>query len=294
MGEIYKKSPILFCQLRFFSYLCIVKQITIEIMKKVLWLIVCLMTMVVSVNAQNLLKIKQMALNEYKSTLYAPSKFILTDYYGNRISVGQLKATYLKAEYDTTILKRPDCDSVTYYKTTYFPCYVVRIVGEAMVLAGGYKQVTEYYYVYKNKAYSNRPHSDEEKLFTKEYKHDKNSSLIPLDYVYKVYDVVEQMPSYPGGQSALFEYLNKSIKYPVVAEENGIQGRVIVSFIVERDGSITDVKVVKSVDSSLDKEAKRVVQSMPRWIPGKQNGSAVRVKYTLPVTFKLKKFINIK
>lgn len=109
----------------------------------------------------------------------------------------------------------------------------------------------------------------------------------PKEEVAKVFDVVEQMPSYPGGQSALFEYLNKSIKYPVVAEENGIQGRVIVSFIVERDGSITDVKVVKSVDSSLDKEAKRVVQSMPRWIPGKQNGSAVRVKYALPVTFRL-------
>ena len=109
----------------------------------------------------------------------------------------------------------------------------------------------------------------------------------PKEEETKVFDVVEQMPSYPGGQSALFEYLNKSIKYPVVAEENGIQGRVIVSFIVERDGSITDVKVVKSVDSSLDKEAKRVVQSMPRWIPGKQNGSAVRVKYTLPVTFRL-------
>ena len=226
----------------FFVPLHQVKQITIEIMKKVLWLIVCLMTIAVSAKAQNLLKIKQMALNEYKSTLYAPSKFILTDYYGNRISVGQLKATYLKAEYDTTILKRPDCDSVTYYKTTYFPCYVVRIVGEAMVLAGGYKQVTEYYYVYKNKAYSNRPHSDEEKLFTKKYKHDENSPLISLDYDknydYKVYDVVEQMPSYPGGQSALFEYLNKSIKYPVVAEENGIQGRVIVSFIVERDGRL--------------------------------------------------------
>ena len=80
---------------------------------------------------------------------------------------------------------------------------------------------------------------------------------------------------------------NKNIKYPVVAEENGVQGRVIVTFVVERDGSITDVKVVKSVDPSLDKEAQRVVKSMPHWIPGKQNGSAVRVKYTVPVTFRL-------
>ncbi len=103
----------------------------------------------------------------------------------------------------------------------------------------------------------------------------------------KVFDVVEEMPQFPGGSSALFEYLSKNIKYPVVAEENGVQGRVVVTFVVERDGSITDVKVVKSVDPSLDKEAQRVVKSMPHWIPGKQNGSAVRVKYTVPVTFRL-------
>jgi protein TonB len=109
----------------------------------------------------------------------------------------------------------------------------------------------------------------------------------PKEEETKVFDVVEQMPSFPGGPSALFEFLSKNIKYPAVAEENGVQGRVIVTFVVERDGSITDVRVVKSVDPSLDKEAQRVVKSMPRWIPGKQNGSAVRVKYTVPVTFKL-------
>ena len=103
----------------------------------------------------------------------------------------------------------------------------------------------------------------------------------------KVFDVVEEMPQFPGGQAALLEYLAKNIKYPVVAEENGVQGRVIVTFVVERDGSITDVRVVKSVDPSLDKEAARVVKSMPKWQPGKQNGSAVRVKYTVPVTFRL-------
>ena len=103
----------------------------------------------------------------------------------------------------------------------------------------------------------------------------------------KVFDVVEEMPQFPGGQAALLEYLAKNIKYPVVAEENGVQGRVIVTFVVERDGSITDVRVVKSVDPSLDKEAARVVSSMPRWKPGKQRGKAVRVKYTLPVTFRL-------
>ena len=103
----------------------------------------------------------------------------------------------------------------------------------------------------------------------------------------KVFDVVEQMPSFKGGDAALMEWLNKNIKYPVVAEENGIQGRVVATFVVERDGSITDVKIVKSVDPSLDKEAVRVLKSMPKWIPGKQNGQAVRVKYTVPVTFRL-------
>ena len=101
----------------------------------------------------------------------------------------------------------------------------------------------------------------------------------------KVFDVVEEMPQFPGGPSALFEYLAQNINYPVVAEENGVQGRVILTFVVERDGTITDVTVVKSVDPSLDKEAQRVVKSMPRWIPGKMNGSPVRVKYTVPVTF---------
>ena len=109
----------------------------------------------------------------------------------------------------------------------------------------------------------------------------------PKEEETKVFDVVEQMPEFPGGQGALFEYLSKNIKYPVVAEENGIQGRVIVTFVVERDGSITDVKVARSVDPSLDKEAVRVVKSMPKWIPGKQNGSAVRVKFTVPVMFRL-------
>ncbi len=110
----------------------------------------------------------------------------------------------------------------------------------------------------------------------------------PKPEVEKVFDVVEQMPSFPGGPSALMEWLSNNVKYPVVAQENGVQGRVVVSFVVERDGSITDVKVVRGVDPSLDREASRVVRAMPRWIPGKQNGSAVRVKYNVPVAFRLK------
>ena len=104
----------------------------------------------------------------------------------------------------------------------------------------------------------------------------------------KVFDVVEEMPHFPGGPAALQAFLSSNTKYPVVAQENGVQGRVTVSFVVERDGSITDVRVVRSVDPSLDREASRVVKSMPRWSPGKQNGSTVRVKYTVPVVFRLK------
>ncbi len=109
----------------------------------------------------------------------------------------------------------------------------------------------------------------------------------PKEEETKVFDVVEQMPEFPGGPAALMKWLNDNIKYPAVAEENGIQGRVVCTFVVERDGSVTDVQVARSIDPSLDKEAVRVLKKMPKWIPGKQNGSAVRVKYTVPVTFKL-------
>ena len=103
----------------------------------------------------------------------------------------------------------------------------------------------------------------------------------------KVFDIVEQQPLFPGGQSALMQFLHDNIKYPVVAQENGVQGRVTVQFVVEKDGSITDVHVLRGVDPSLDKEAVRVVKSMPRWTPGKQNGTTVRVNYRLPVLFRL-------
>lgn len=103
----------------------------------------------------------------------------------------------------------------------------------------------------------------------------------------KIFTVVEQMPMYPGGDAALMGYLRDNIHYPTIAAENGVQGRVVVGFVVERDGSITDVNILRGVDPSLDREAMRVVKSMPRWNPGKQNGSAVRVKYQVPVSFRL-------
>ena len=103
-----------------------------------------------------------------------------------------------------------------------------------------------------------------------------------------VFVVVESMPEFPGGQQALFKYLSENVKYPVIAQENGIQGRVICQFVVNKDGSIVDVEVVRSGgDASLDKEAVRVIKTMPKWKPGKQRGKPVRVKYTVPVNFKL-------
>ncbi|HOV71049.1 MAG TPA: energy transducer TonB [Dysgonamonadaceae bacterium] len=103
----------------------------------------------------------------------------------------------------------------------------------------------------------------------------------------EIFVVVEEQPEFPGGQAALMKFLSDNIRYPVIAQENGIQGRVICSFVVEKDGSITDVQVVRGVDPSLDKEAVRVIQSMPKWKPGKQRGKAVRVRFTLPIVFRL-------
>lgn len=103
----------------------------------------------------------------------------------------------------------------------------------------------------------------------------------------KIYDVVEQMPQFPGGPSAMMQWISNNINYPIVAKENNVQGRVTCTFVVERDGSITNVRVINSVDPSLDKEAVRLLNAMPNWSPDKQNGSPVRVKYTVPVTFRL-------
>ena len=103
-----------------------------------------------------------------------------------------------------------------------------------------------------------------------------------------VFVVIEQMPEFPGGQQAMFKYLSENVKYPVIARENGIQGTCIVQFVVNKDGSIVDVTVVRSGgDPSLDKEAIRVIKTMPKWRPGMHKGKPVRVKYTVPVTFKL-------
>ena len=103
----------------------------------------------------------------------------------------------------------------------------------------------------------------------------------------KVFTAVEQMPQFPGGEAALMQYIQKNLKYPPVAMENNIQGRVVVQFVVTKSGKIGEVKIARGKDPDLDKEAVRVVKSLPDFIPGKMNGQAVNVWYTLPITFKL-------
>ena len=103
----------------------------------------------------------------------------------------------------------------------------------------------------------------------------------------EIFQIVEEMPAYPGGDQKLMEYVAKNIKYPQIARETGIQGRVFVGFVVEPDGSVSNVKVLRGIGGGCDEEAMRVVKSMPKWKPGKQRGKAVRVSYMLPVNFKL-------
>jgi protein TonB len=103
----------------------------------------------------------------------------------------------------------------------------------------------------------------------------------------QIFQVVEEMPEFPGGMAECMKWLGKNIKYPTISQENGVQGRVIIQFVVNRDGSIVDAQVARGVDPYLDKEALRVVGQMPKWKPGKQRGKEVRVKYTLPVMFRL-------
>lgn len=103
----------------------------------------------------------------------------------------------------------------------------------------------------------------------------------------QVFFIVEEMPEFPGGEAALRAFIAKSINYPVIAQENGIQGKVYVTFVVDKDGGISEAKIARGVDSSLDKEALRVVNSLPKWKPGKQRGKPVRVSYTVPISFVL-------
>jgi protein TonB len=157
--------------------------------------------------------------------------------------------------------------------TFYYDDQIIDVPTGSLIIVGTYRHYSSTYPVVKIP-----------KQEIKEVTPTKNSKISKSK---KIYDVVDEMPVFPGGNGALLEYLATHVKYPVVAQKNGVQGRVIVSFIVECDGSITDVRVERSVDPSLDREAIRVVSSMPNWIPGKLKGSPVRVKYNVPIMFYL-------
>ena len=127
---------------------------------------------------------------------------------------------------------------------------------------------------------------------------DDNTQAVEIKYVpveveeeepeeQQIFQVVEEMPEFPGGMAECLKFISKNIKYPPIAQESGIQGRVIIQFVVNQDGSIVDPVVMRTVDPYLDKEALRVIMMMPKWKPGKQRGKPVRVKYTVPVTFRL-------
>ena len=103
----------------------------------------------------------------------------------------------------------------------------------------------------------------------------------------QVFDMVEQMPTFPGGTTELMKYIGEHLKYPPIAAENGTQGKVICRFVIGKDGQVRDVTIARSLDPYCDKEAIRVIKSMPKWIPGKQNGKAVAVNFTVPIVFKL-------
>ncbi|HCE57188.1 MAG TPA: energy transducer TonB [Prolixibacteraceae bacterium] len=103
----------------------------------------------------------------------------------------------------------------------------------------------------------------------------------------EVFFIVEDMPEFPGGEMALRAFIGNAIKYPVIAQENGIQGKVYVTFVVGKDGSVSNATIARGVDASLDKEALRVVNTLPKWKPGKQRGKPVNVSYTVPINFQL-------
>ena len=140
--------------------------------------------------------------------------------------------------------------------------------------------------VVKNKPVEQLPEDDDEEMT---FVHAENT-VVHAEKVSRddeVFNIVEQMPSFPGGQTEMNAFINRNLYYPPLAKENGIQGRVVCSVIIERDGTISNVKVVRSIDSLIDEEAVRLIHKMPRWNPGRQNGHTVRVKYSIPINFRL-------
>ena len=134
----------------------------------------------------------------------------------------------------------------------------------------------------------------EEELVVEDLEIDEDSEIEVIEEVEEevveeqIFSIVEEMPSFPGGDEALLKYLGKNIKYPAIAKDAGIQGTVYVTFVVDERGDVKDVKVLRSIGGGTDEEAIRVVENMPRWKPGKQRGKAVKVQYNLPIRFTLR------
>ena len=145
-------------------------------------------------------------------------------------------------------------------------------------------------YAYSLVAYNCENKSEQSVLYSaKPLNMQAEFQLVTQDGKEKNTNVDDELPSFPGGDAKLREWIKKNMKYPSYAKKNGIEGQVLVVFIVEKDGSISNAEVSWGVDSSLDQEALRIVNKMPKWKPGTQNGVAMRVKYRLPITFTLKK-----
>lgn len=208
---------------------------------------------------------------------------------------------------DSQIKKMGEMAGVDYVlvsEVTAYEGYMSAIVKILNVTTGKYDKSTDDYMELKPEAVKGKCKEMAASLFgkTSSYGSSFNNSntdkefnqtqVIPAQTIEEDEEVafvtVEEMPEFPGGQQALFKFLSENVKYPAEAYANGIQGRVICQFVVNKDGSIADVKVVRSGgDPSLDKEAVRVIQLMPKWKPGKQRGKYVRVKYTVPINFKI-------
>ena len=165
-----------------------------------------------------------------------------------------------------------------YKKATYWSKYADRIRSEKESVAGS-KETESVVGSKETKADASNVYAQKVQPATSAYQPDNGDT--------KVYEVLDEMPVFPGGMNAMWQFLAANLHYPAVCEENGIQGRVLIQFIVEKDGSFSNVKVVKSVDPALDNEALRIAKSMPKWTPGKLKGELVRVKYTMPISFKL-------
>lgn len=140
--------------------------------------------------------------------------------------------------------------------------------------------------IYRINKQSNRQVQNEVQQ-SNEFNKPSNNRNIPTKNADNIYEVIDQMPQFPGGEQALLKYIGSNIRYPIIAQENGVQGKVIVRFVVNKSGEVENAVVLKAVDESLDAEALRVINSLPDWIPGEQKGEKVSVYYTLPISFKL-------